>query len=578
MNLKQGGAALAGGGANQVAVDREAVEVEAPDVVVRSLPTDPPDEQTYRVEPGDRFILIDKGSQETLEREAGGHEALALRLQGDPPRYIARWMREVLVHTADEQPVVIVDAGASVTTRPPRPRVQPAVTPTMRDLLERPAEFHGRHVRLRGVYRHAMEVANFADAWFTGEWKHGFGAWVVEAEGLWVHGGNEYGHLGYYKSELRGTLTMVDVSRARPISPDRIRFARRYVPLSAEVVLERRLRGWTHDGQWVTRLGGDAMLPAPDLPERFRARVKFSVGMSGNLGIFTWQLLDAEPLTPERATVDAPGRRGRYIEIEGRLVPTHRYPRLDAVLDVCPPSLLHTFSIPEPEVVERIRSCLGAGRHVTIRGEMDERLWSTLRPTIAFNEGGDPPALPTVAEAVGRHGESGLVRTLAARDGVEVHSLEPSYEAQVTTLRANYTAEQIKLFYALRQMEQSYRQRSDRSPAATLDHVLRGLSAIPGLAGAPQNYEQYIHACQRLLPATPDCMRPPASWLDPADTGVYTNTMSAALARERDEHMVALLHSALRPGARVFAVVGSSHVFMQEQALRRALAARPTRL
>jgi hypothetical protein len=207
-----------------------------------------------------------------------------------------------------------------------------------------------------------------------------------------------------------------------------------------------------------------------------------------------------------------------------------------------------------------------------------ERLWSALRPTIAFNEGGSPPALPTVAEAVARHGESGLVRTLAARDRVEVHSLEPSYEAQVLTLRATYTAEQIKLFYALLQMEQSYHQTSERSPAATLDHVLHGLGTIPGLAGAPQNYTQYSHACQRLLPATPDCMRPPAAWLDPADTGAYTNVLSATLAQQRDEHMVTLLRGALRPGARVFAVVGSSHVFMQEQALRRALAARPTRL
>jgi len=209
-----------------------------------------------------------------------------------------------------------------------------------------------------------------------------------------------------------------------------------------------------------------------------------------------------------------------------------------------------------------------------------ERLWSSLRPTIAFNEGGDPPALPTVAEAVARHGESGLVRTLAARDGVEVHSLEPSHEAQVLTLRATYTAEQIKLFYALRQMEQSYRRTSDRSPAATLDHVLHGLGTIPGLAGAPQSFEEYTRACQRLLPATPDCMRPPAAWLDPADThtGAYTNALSAALAQQRDEHMVTLLRGALRPGARVFAVVGSSHVFMQEEALRRALAATPTRL
>lgn len=207
-----------------------------------------------------------------------------------------------------------------------------------------------------------------------------------------------------------------------------------------------------------------------------------------------------------------------------------------------------------------------------------ERLWSALRPTIAFNEGGSPPVLPTLAEAVSRHGESGLIRMLAARDHVEVHSLEPDYEAQVIRLRATYTAEQIKLFYILRQLEQSYHKTGDLSPAATLARVLHWLTAVPGLGGAPRDPQQFIAACQRLLPATADCMRPPAIWIDPADTGAYTNTLAAQLSQQRDQHMVTLLRAALRPGARVFAVVGSSHVYMQEQALRRALGATPTHL
>jgi hypothetical protein len=44
-----------------------------------------------------------------------------------------------------------------------------------------------------------------------------------------------------------------------------------------------------------------------------------------------------------------------------------------------------------------------------------EKLWKEFRPTLALNEGGDPPVLKTAQEAVSRIGEAGLVRYLAAR-------------------------------------------------------------------------------------------------------------------------------------------------------------------
>lgn len=94
---------------------------DLPDVVVRALPGHLPDEGCCRLDPGDRFVLIDKHSQRTLEREAGGPEALARRLHSGPPRAVARWAREILVHTGDEQPVVIIDAGAVISTHPPTP-------------------------------------------------------------------------------------------------------------------------------------------------------------------------------------------------------------------------------------------------------------------------------------------------------------------------------------------------------------------------------------------------------------------------------------------------------------------------
>src|SRR3954463_3427535 len=49
-----------------------------------------------------------------------------------------------------------------------------------------------------------------------------------------------------------------------------------------------------------------------------------------------------------------------------------------------------------------------------------EAAWDRLKPTSAFNEGGDPPVGGTRQDAVGQYGEAGFVRWLAARDGVQV--------------------------------------------------------------------------------------------------------------------------------------------------------------
>jgi hypothetical protein len=344
-----------------------------PDVATRALPTHAPDEAACDVAPGDRFVLVDKSSQHLLERAAGGHEAFAKRIREGSTREVARWMRHVVIHLDREQPVVIVDADASITSPSRSRRVATPTEPTVRDLVERPAEFHGRQVRFRGVYRHGVERRVIADAWFAGECALGWGAWIVEAEGRWVHDGTGRGHYGGYASELRGTLVPVDMLRARPIAPDRIRFARPYVPLASEIMVERGLLDWTHEKRSVTRLGRDARLPVSSRPERCRMKAMFCVGVYGHLLILDWEILASEPLEPERATAPAPGHRGRYVEIEGVLVPTDRYPRLDGVLDVSPPSLTLSedrHTIPRPEAVARYRSVLGAGRRVTIRGEV----------------------------------------------------------------------------------------------------------------------------------------------------------------------------------------------------------------
>lgn len=338
-------------------------------VATRGLPTHAPDEGSCRVEPGDRFVLVASSVQEHLEREAGGREAWQRRLGEGSPAEVARWMREAMLRGDRAYPVVVADAGARVAARSTAPRSEAPLTPTTRELIERPADFHGRRVRVRGVFRSSVELREIAGAWFHGDPPVSFGAWIVEAEGLWRHDGTGRGHMGGWNSELRGTMKLVDLSRSRPIDPRRIRVARRHVPLRSEVVIERRRLGWTHDGQRVTRLGGDGRLPVPDWPDRCRAQATFCVDTYGHLGLLAWELLDSEPLVPERATAADPGKDGRFVEIEGTLAPTEAHPVLDATLAVFAPSFCKSHWL-SPELQARYRAILGSGRRVVVRGEI----------------------------------------------------------------------------------------------------------------------------------------------------------------------------------------------------------------
>jgi hypothetical protein len=201
-----------------------------------------------------------------------------------------------------------------------------------------------------------------------------------------------------------------------------------------------------------------------------------------------------------------------------------------------------------------------------------EKLWGQFRPTVAFNEGGDPPVLKSVDEAVSRVGEAGLARFLAARDKVPVHSLEPGLADEVTFLLRSYTPEQVKVFYALRQIPQFRNSKRDETIETHMKFVLdKWLADVPGLEGAPRNLTEFERSCLWLSPRLKDWRETPADWFDPTKSEAYTNQVSRLSSEFRDRHMIKLLTEAVKKGARVFAVVGFSHVVIQERGLKAAL-------
>jgi len=200
-----------------------------------------------------------------------------------------------------------------------------------------------------------------------------------------------------------------------------------------------------------------------------------------------------------------------------------------------------------------------------------EQLWTDFRPAIAFNEGGDPPALSSAAEAISHHGEAGLVRFLAARDGVPVKSLEPTLDQLVDdALAAGFSPQQVKLYHALLPWI-SYRQSAGAEPLeAFMGRVLSSLSQFQSLQGPPRDVRELDSVFAELFPEQPDWRSVPREWFDPAANGTFLNALARRVSELRDVHMVGLLSDAVRRGERVFAVVGASHVVMQEPALTSA--------
>jgi len=184
-----------------------------------------------------------------------------------------------------------------------------------------------------------------------------------------------------------------------------------------------------------------------------------------------------------------------------------------------------------------------------------EALWREFRPTVAMSEGGVRPAAGSPRDAVERYGEPGFLRLLADRARVPIQSLEAPREVEITAMLQIYPAERLKLFYFLRTLAD--RRTVTEGAQEELDYWSRG----PGLGGLPRSVEDVDRA-------VPNWREVSESWFNPLRDDAFTNEVTRVLSRYRDEQMVKTLAAAVRRGERVFAVVGSTHLAMQERALR----------
>ena len=204
-----------------------------------------------------------------------------------------------------------------------------------------------------------------------------------------------------------------------------------------------------------------------------------------------------------------------------------------------------------------------------------EKLWKDFRPTVAYHESSGTSLSKTIEEAVSKSGESGLARFLAARDKIPAFSLEPSRNEEVAMFLKTYTPEQIKVFFVLRQVPQFRERKTDETIEAFMTTFLGNVSRIPGLESAPNSIAELDKSSLWLSPQLKDWRTADRSWSDPVASHAYTNQIARLSSEFRDLHMVKLLIDEVKQGKRVFAVVGGSHVVMQERALKAILSAEP---
>lgn len=207
-----------------------------------------------------------------------------------------------------------------------------------------------------------------------------------------------------------------------------------------------------------------------------------------------------------------------------------------------------------------------------------EKAWSEVKPTIAFYEGPNRPIAATRDETIKQTGESGFVRFLATRDGVQIARLELPPQDEAKYIMQKFSAEQVKLFYVLREASRLRERRKlvETEIQAAIAELLKRASQIEGIGTVITNLGELAAAYRRYWKTPEHWWQAPSAWFDPLNAsantgGIFTNEINRMSSEYRNRHMYEVLAKAALEGETVFAVVGGNHVPLQEPALRCAL-------
>jgi len=202
-----------------------------------------------------------------------------------------------------------------------------------------------------------------------------------------------------------------------------------------------------------------------------------------------------------------------------------------------------------------------------------EKRWEEFQPTVAYSESCIWPLEKSRERAITRYGEQGFLRFLASRDKVTIKSIDPTRAQEAVYLKKYFDAEQIKIYYVLRQTVVNRNLGRDSSYVGYANRILRNLAKIDYyFIGNPRFLEEFEGRVHQLFPNLQDWQSVPHSYFRSTNPENFLSKIHRKLNEFRDQHMLKRLMRELKKGSRVFAVVGRCHVVMQEPVLRAAVA------
>ncbi len=199
--------------------------------------------------------------------------------------------------------------------------------------------------------------------------------------------------------------------------------------------------------------------------------------------------------------------------------------------------------------------------------DIEER-WENFQPTVAFCEGHIWPLEKSRQEAILRHGEQGLLRYLAYRDNVPMRCLDPPLYRQVKYLRKRFSPSRIKLYYILRQAAVNRMLKRDIDDLRYVHRLLKSFKAMSGFDCPPRLLIDFEYLVSKAFPELGDWRMIPPSYFHSENQGGFLARIHRRLNKFRDDTMLRNIMVAMKNEERVFALVGRSHVVMQEPALR----------
>jgi len=227
---------------------------------------------------------------------------------------------------------------------------------------------------------------------------------------------------------------------------------------------------------------------------------------------------------------------------------------------------------PTPYIVDVARRdarlLLFGGRHSTNPADpmfdQIEAAFLRLAPSFALHEGTPPAVEPDREIAIRRHGESGLVRHLAARTGIDTASMDIPLAEEARLLRREIGVSDALVFLVVRQLASYNRKTAPPDFNAYFGDFFDLIG--PGLETAI-DWPCIEAEHRRLLGAPLAVARITARETDPMSDDLPTQRISRLSNRLRDEHMLHCLIDAFGRHRCVFATVGVSHAVMLQPAL-----------